>query len=92
MTMRSISLLGTIAMCVGLSILSPISAQDTGLVDLDAVTSRLETEIDKILEETGIPAISLALVRGGDVVWAGAYGYANVGAGVPATPAAPIKS
>ena len=74
-----------VLMCVGLWLTSPLGAQDAGSVDLDAVATRLETEIEKILRETGIPAISLALVNDGDVAWSGAFGYANVGAGVLAT-------
>jgi len=52
---------------------------------LASVTTTLEQEIEKILAETGIPSISLALIRDGEVVWAGAQGYANVGARVAAT-------
>ncbi len=42
-------------------------------------------ETRKILSETGIPSISIALVREGKVAWTAAYGLANVGAQVPAT-------
>ncbi len=71
---------------IGLLLVVGLSAQSAGPVDLDRVTGRLETEIRKILEDTGIPAISIAVVRDGDVAWSGAFGYANVGARVPATP------
>ncbi|MGD8277937.1 MAG: serine hydrolase [Gemmatimonadota bacterium] len=50
-----------------------------------AVADRLEREVEKILAETGIPAISIALVRDGDVAWTGAWGLANVGGGTKAT-------
>lgn len=63
---------------------APAAAQIT-TPDLATVTSRLEGEVDKILRETGIPAISIALVRDGEVVWTGAFGYANVAARVPAS-------
>lgn len=53
--------------------------------DLAAITTRLEGEVQEILSETGIPAISIALVQDGSVAWAGTFGYANVGASVPAT-------
>ncbi len=53
--------------------------------DLASVTTSLEREIEKILHETGIPSISIALIRDGQVVWASAHGYANVGARVAAT-------
>ena len=58
----------------GLCLASPVASQDAAAVDLNGVTARLETEIHKILEETGIPAISVALVRDGDVVWTGSKG------------------
>ncbi len=61
------------------------TVQDADPGALASVTASLEREIEKILDETGIPSISLALIRDGEVVWAGAFGYANVGARVPAT-------
>jgi D-alanyl-D-alanine-carboxypeptidase/D-alanyl-D-alanine-endopeptidase len=67
------------------SLAGPVAAQDPARVDLGDVTSDLETEIRRILQDTRIPAISIALVRDGDVWWTGAFGYANVGARVPAT-------
>ena len=85
MRMSSVSIVAGIWMVAGLCLASPVASQDAAAVDLNGVTARLETEIHKILEETGIPAISVALVRDGDVVWTGAYGYANVGASVRAT-------
>ena len=64
---------------------SAAAQEPDGPRDLAAVTMRLEAEIEKILHETGIPAVSVALVREGEVVWADAFGYSNVGARVPAT-------
>ena len=52
---------------------------------LAPITARLESETMRILHDTGIPAISIALVLNGDVVWADAYGLANVAEHVPAT-------
>jgi CubicO group peptidase (beta-lactamase class C family) len=64
--------------------LAPAAAQIT-TPEVETVATRLEAEIEKILRETGIPAISIAVVRDGEVAWTGSYGYANVGAQVPAT-------
>lgn len=50
------------------------------------VADRLDREVGKILAETGIPAISIALVRDGGIAWSRAWGLANVGGGTPATP------
>ena len=75
-----------LALC-GLLALAPAAAmaQHAGPGDLASVTMSLDREIAKILDETGTPSISIALIRDGEVVWASAYGYANVGASVPAT-------
>ena len=61
----------------------PAHAQ--GSRDLAAITARVRNETERILRETSIPAISIALIREGEVVWADAYGYANVGVGVRAS-------
>jgi CubicO group peptidase (beta-lactamase class C family) len=76
---------GSLFLVVGLALTAPLAAQDAASVDMDAVTARLESEAEKILAETGIPAMSIALVRDGDIAWTGAYGFSNVGARVPAT-------
>ena len=70
---------------LGLVLGGPIAAQDVNQADMGAIVQRLEREIHEILEETGIPAISIALVRDGDIAWTGAFGFANVGARVPAS-------
>lgn len=45
----------------------------------------LKKEINKILNETGIPSISLSLIIGDTIIWSEAFGYANVKKKVPAT-------
>lgn len=45
----------------------------------------LEKEIKRMISETGIPSISIALIKDEDVVWAEAFGYANVRTKTPAT-------
>lgn len=83
---RSVLFACTIALTVvPTAPVSVIAQEPAAPVELSAVTRRLEMEIEKALRETGIPAISMALVQGGAVVWAGAFGHANVGASVPAT-------
>ncbi len=47
--------------------------------------ARLEVETERILAETGIPAISIALVKNGEVVWADAFGLASQTGSVAAT-------
>ena len=54
--------------------------------DLPQTKEVLSQESQKILSETGIPSISLALVKDDQIVWAEAFGYSNVRAKTPATP------
>jgi serine-type D-Ala-D-Ala carboxypeptidase/endopeptidase len=46
---------------------------------LDRAKKVLQTEIQKLLRETGIPSISLAIVEGDKIIWADSFGEANVG-------------
>jgi CubicO group peptidase (beta-lactamase class C family) len=54
--------------------------------DLDRTKEALSREIKELLEDTGIPSISIALLKGDRVVWAEAFGYLNVKLKVPASP------
>jgi len=45
----------------------------------------LTTEIKRMIDETGIPSISIALIKDKNVVWEEAFGYANVKTKTPAT-------
>jgi CubicO group peptidase (beta-lactamase class C family) len=49
-------------------------------------TSRLETFIFEKLSETKLPGLSLALVRGGEIVWKRGFGFRDLSCGLPATP------
>lgn len=52
----------------------------------DRTKKILQTEIQKLLRETGIPSISLALVEGDKIVWADSFGEANIRARSSASP------
>ncbi len=54
-------------------------------LELSYVKQHLTKEIEKMLTETGIPSISFALIKDDSIVWADAFGYANVKKQVPAT-------
>ena len=54
--------------------------------DLPKTREVLSQEIRKILLETGIPSISIALVKDDQVVWAEAFGYSNARTKTLATP------
>lgn len=45
----------------------------------------LTTEIERMIEETGIPSVSIALIKDESLVWAEAFGYSNVKTKTPAT-------
>ncbi len=47
--------------------------------DLEYTQHVLKTEIQGVIHKEGIASISISLVRGGDIVWSYAAGYANVG-------------
>jgi D-alanyl-D-alanine-carboxypeptidase/D-alanyl-D-alanine-endopeptidase len=53
--------------------------------DLEQSKKILTKEINKIIKETGIPSVSLSLIRGDTIIWSEAFGYANVKKKVPAT-------
>lgn len=53
---------------------------------LERTKNVLQTEIQKLIRETGIPSISLALVEGDKIVWADSFGEANVRARSSAGP------
>jgi CubicO group peptidase (beta-lactamase class C family) len=49
----------------------------------------LETYLDALRQQAGIPGMSAALVRDGSIVWERGYGYANVTSRIRATPDTP---
>ncbi len=60
---------------------SPALGQAPGC-DVDGI----ETEIHRLLERTGLPGLSLALVEDGRLAHVRAFGYANKQSGQPVTP------
>jgi CubicO group peptidase (beta-lactamase class C family) len=58
----------------------------SGRFDLESTKTVLSGLIDKTLKDTGVPSISIALVREDEIVWKAAFGYANVRTKTPATP------
>ncbi|HEY7503122.1 MAG TPA: serine hydrolase [Gemmatimonadales bacterium] len=49
-------------------------------------TARLRREVPELLRVSGVPGLSLALVRGGEVVWSAAFGTVNDSTGRPLEP------
>lgn len=56
----------------------------TNAIDRDVAD--LERAIDQAMLEGQIPSLTIAVVKGEEIVWTGAYGYANLWARTPAVP------
>lgn len=76
---------GVIAMTLAITA-RPAEAQQRAF-DLERTKSVLTDLIERTLKESGVPSISIALVRGDSIVWKAAFGYANVRTKTLATPA-----
>ena len=61
-------------------------ADDSRPTDLSRTTEVLSSEINRILEQTGIPSVSIALLKEDRILWNAAFGHANVRLQVPASP------
>jgi len=73
--MRKIALAGIVALAV---ITLPVRAQE-------AFTSRIDSVAQAVLKRTGVPSASVAVVRDGNLVYAHAYGDAQLDPKRPAT-------
>jgi CubicO group peptidase (beta-lactamase class C family) len=71
-----------LALCLACT---PALAQD-GDFDLEKTKTVLSELILKALQERGVPSVSIALVKGDEIVWTAAFGFANVRTQTPATP------
>jgi len=82
-----------VLVCTGLMALAlaPLAAQAQTINTLDpALRSRVDRIATQVLEQTGVPSASVAVVKGGKVVYTHAYGKARLaGENAPALPATP---
>lgn len=46
--------------------------------DVQEITAELKNRIPILMEELGVPGLSIALIRDGDIVWHGSFGVTNV--------------
>lgn len=53
--------------------------------DNEFIQTSLSTEIEKIIEETGIPSISIVLIENDSLTWAKSFGHSNLKLQIPAT-------
>ncbi len=74
----------TILLALFVAVTTPIAAQDG--FDLEETKTVLAGLIEKTMDEQGIPSVSIALVKGDEIVWTEAFGYANVRTRTAATP------
>lgn len=54
--------------------------------DLAQASAILTALIEQRLRDTGVPSISIALVRDDEIIWTAAFGYSNVRTRTPASP------
>ncbi len=50
------------------------------------IKNTLSREIERMREETGIPSISIAVIKDGKLIWAESYGYSNARLQIHSTP------
>jgi len=70
---------------VGLVLAAAASAQTVNTID-PALAARIDRMASQVLEQTGVPSASLAVVQGGKLVYTRAYGKASLNPQKPATP------
>ena len=61
-------------------------ADDARPTNLDATEEILSREINRILEDTGLPSLSIALLKDDRIVWSEAFGNSNERLEIPASP------
>ena len=62
------------------------AAAKPGQFDLEKTKTVMSRLIEQKIKERNVPSVSIALVRGDEIVWKAAFGYANVRMKTPATP------
>ncbi len=67
----------------------PISAQVQAPPPVVAITPTFETYLDALRQQAGIPGLSAAIVKDGQIAWERGFGFRNVEARIPATPDTP---
>jgi CubicO group peptidase (beta-lactamase class C family) len=70
--------------CFLLLALVPLRAEPPS--DFNQLLVKFELETHKIMLNGNIPSAAVALVRGDEIIWSGAFGNANVWAKTPAWP------
>ncbi|MDQ4087414.1 MAG: beta-lactamase family protein [Pseudomonadota bacterium] len=53
--------------------------------------SQVRRELERLVQEKGVPSITVAVARGGSIVWEEGFGWADRERGIPATPHTPYS-
>jgi CubicO group peptidase (beta-lactamase class C family) len=67
----------------------PVTAQVQSPPPVLAITPTFETYLDALRQQAGIPGLSAVIVKDGQIAWERGFGFQNVEARIPATPATP---
>lgn len=67
------------------------TGQDASDAGLDEKLAQFEQYLADMQRELAIPGMSAAIVKDQELIWAQGFGYADVGAGRPATPDTPYE-
>lgn len=78
-----------VAILVGLAALRGAAQQQSPLVSTSPTLPLLESYLESLRQQAGIPGMSGVLVRDRTIAWSKGFGYADVGARVTATPDTP---
>src|SRR6202140_2051635 len=76
---------GLFAAACLIAYVGPIQAQTSAPVD-SALVRQVDAIANQVLQSTGVPSASVAVVKNGRVAYANAYGAAKLDPGVTATP------
>lgn len=68
---------------------APIGGQGTPAFSPFGIVSVLDAYLESLRQQAGIPGMSAALVRDGEVIWERGYGFQDVAERLPATPDTP---
>jgi CubicO group peptidase (beta-lactamase class C family) len=77
-------------LCAALAVLLAVGGASADAQELDAATkAKVESEIHRVMQETGVPSAEVGIARGGKVIYAAAFGDARIAyegkAALPAT-------
>lgn len=84
----AVLLLASAAMLASAAIAQPSPAASSGSID----TGKIDALAHDILQQHGIPGMTLAIVDRGQMIYSSAYGVADLENKVPATPASEIRT